>query len=49
MKRIADSTPLDSIDDFKQFNEHELAMVLGGGGDEQLLDFLWDDAAPEED
>lgn len=40
MKRIVDLPLTSGSEDFKPFSEHELAMVLGGGGDEQILDFL---------
>lgn len=35
--------------DFKIFNEKELSMVLGGGGDDQAFDFINNEFASDDD
>ena len=40
MKSLQNSYFSNENYEFKPFSEHELAMVMGGGGDEQSLDFL---------
>ncbi|MCA8833280.1 hypothetical protein [Hymenobacter pini] len=49
MKNIKNSYFSGENYEFKPFNEHELAMVMGGGGDEQSLDFLGDALSLDDD
>jgi len=40
MKHYNDAYLANENYEFNQFNEDELAMIMGGGGDEPSLDFL---------
>lgn len=48
MKKLNDDYFAPEQYDFKPFSEDDLAMVMGGGGDEQSLDF-WPLEVPYED
>ncbi|WP_185816815.1 hypothetical protein [Hymenobacter metallilatus] len=49
MKNFNESKQQFGEFDFKIFDEKELSMVLGGGGEDQMLDFLDFDTALDED
>jgi hypothetical protein len=48
MKKINDSYFSTEEYEFKPFSEDDLAMVLGGGGDEQILDFFTKDGSSDD-
>lgn len=49
MKKGNDSYFATEQYDFKPFSEDDLAMVMGGGGEEQSLDFCPKEGALEDD
>jgi len=47
MNKINTDTLFDEGYGFKSFSEAELSMILGGGGEEQFLDFLQEELTAE--